>query len=425
MPDGDSGKSAADQLELRRILSSSAARGRRSADTPLGLGFEAALVGMAMTDMDGRFTTVNAALCSLLGKSAGQLLGTTLSDVVAVADREVAKQITQAARSERSDATLELVGGAGEPVWTDVTAILISEAGSEPFWFLQVADVTDRKLLEQQLERLTLHDTLTDLPNRRMLMERLHRAIIRARETGGEVAVTVLGVDRFKMINNGLGHAAGDALLIQLANRLRHTIPDTLIARFVGDQFVVVSEDVLGTADAEAQAAQLLAIAAARFDVSGSVVFATVSAGITMWDPTASAESLVRDAEVAMFRAKGNGGGHSVTFDGQGLTEVREQLTLETDLRSALTRHEIAAYYQPIIRMDDNQVVGAEALARWDHPVRGPISPEVFVPLAESIGIRKELTLQILVTACVLTAGWQAQGLVGPRVSCGGQPLGR
>jgi diguanylate cyclase (GGDEF)-like protein len=264
-------------------------------------------------------------------------------------------------------------------------------------------------------------DPLTGLPNRVLFMDRLERAMTRSRALGGpEFAVFFLDVDRFKIINDSLGHVAGDELLIGLARRLEHTLRSTdtvsrydgehTLARLGGDEFTVLLDAVHSVNDARAVADRLLSVVARPFELQGREIFISVSIGIVMSAPRyARAEDMIRDADTAMYQAKANGKACAEIFDTSMLAAVEQRLQLESDLRHALERNELRVYYQPIVSLSEGQLCGFEALLRWQHPTRGMVLPSDFVAAAEETGMIVPIGNWVLQEACRQMRDWNRE----------------
>jgi diguanylate cyclase (GGDEF)-like protein len=255
-----------------------------------------------------------------------------------------------------------------------------------------------------------LHDPLTRLPNRLVLIDRLKSMIRLAQGPGGHpFAVLFFDLNRFKTVNDGLGHLCGDKLLRAFAERVRCVCrPDDVLARFAGDEFVIVADGVATSRDAAAMASRIHQAMASPFDLEGTEVFVSVSIGIAIWDATYnSPDDLLRDADTAMYRAKSQGRDKTSVFDEAMRRHAVESLELENDLRRAVAWREFRPHYQPIITADGTRIAGFEALARWDHPERGLLAPAQFIRVAEEIGLVIAIDRQIAEEACRQLRAWR------------------
>jgi diguanylate cyclase (GGDEF)-like protein len=264
--------------------------------------------------------------------------------------------------------------------------------------------LTDARRVDAMLHQ-ALHDALTGLPNRALFTDRLQHALTQGRRRGTACGVIFLDLDRFKTVNDSLGHAAGDELLVAVARRIDESLrsADTA-ARLGGDEFAVLLEDLGGVEEAVLVAERIGAALAAPVVVQGREVFVKASVGIAVG--RAGASELLRQADVAMYRAKAEGKGRARVYEESMQAEVVERLELEGELLRAIERDEIDVYYQPVIALDGRTLAGFEALARWTHPSRGLVPPPLFIPLAEENGSIVALGRQILRTACRQAARW-------------------
>jgi diguanylate cyclase (GGDEF)-like protein len=257
-----------------------------------------------------------------------------------------------------------------------------------------------------------LHDPLTDLPNRTLFFDRLGLALARLRRNQTSIAVLFIDLDDFKVVNDSLGHGAGDKLLVELATRLRDAMrPSDTIARFGGDEFVVLCEDIAEARDAVIVAQRIVDATAVPFELEGRDMYVTTSVGVALaLDSEATPETLLRDADAAMYRAKERGPGRVEVFDEAMRARIMERLDLENGLRRALHNDELRVYYQPEMSLSDSRMVAVEALVRWEHPERGLLEPAAFVPLAEQTGMIVEIGAWVLNEACRQVAAWRAAG---------------
>ncbi len=336
-----------------------------------------------------------------------------------------------ARRSLRSGESVrgELVGyerDDGRIFWTLVNSEpLLDERGDIQGAVVCVVDVTAQKRLEQRLRDNARTDSLTSLPNRLVVTDQIAAALERHRKHAGyHFAVLFMDFDRFKQVNDTLGHSVGDALLRQIADRLQTGLreSDTFVrtsdfgqmaARIGGDEFVVVLDDIRGDLDAEVVAGRLLDLLSLPYAIGGHTVNSSVSIGIVTTAHAADdVESILRDADIAMYEAKRTGRGRYVMFEPAMHKRVRDDVALENDLRQALASGELFVMYQPLVDLVSRQMTGMEALVRWKHPQRGLVSPGEFIPIAETIGLIGKIGSFVLQTACRDFA-WMQQTLGG------------
>jgi len=293
--------------------------------------------------------------------------------------------------------------------WLEVTWTNLIDEPSVEGIVANLRDVSERKAAEASLAHQALHDPLTDIPNRVLFVDRLDHALARPRHAKGAVAVLHIDIDRFKLVNDSLGHAAGDTVLLAVTDVLRNSVrPGDTLARIGGDEFAVCCEDLPSPEEAVTLAARIQDRLRGAFEAEGQDVYVTVSIGIVLANPAAemTADSMLRDADAAMHRAKERGRNRFELFDEEMRTRAVHRLTLESELRRAIEREELEVFYQPVIALDSGIVSGVEALARWRHPTRGFVPPGEFIPLAEEAGVIGTLDELVLRKACQEAASW-------------------
>ena len=275
-------------------------------------------------------------------------------------------------------------------------------------------EIAERLQVQERLLHLALHDVLTGLPNRTWFMKRLEQLLQQVHQQSGyHFAVLFLDCDRFQAVNDSLGHLVGDQLLVSIARRIELCLrPGTMLCRLGGDEFAILLQDIEKPSDTIKVANGILHELAAPFQIGDYQVFTNVSIGIAMGsDIYKQPEHILRDADTAMYRAKANGKACYQMFEQTMHSRALHNFQLESDLRHALERHELVAYYQPIINLDNNQIDSFEALVRWKHPEKGLIDPSKFIPIAEETGLVMAIDLFVLQQACQQLRSWRDEGL--------------
>ena len=303
--------------------------------------------------------------------------------------------------------------GETEVPFSALCVVHLDEEGTLAFVSLVLRDISERKAFERRLKHAATHDPLTLLPNRTLLLDRLHVALRRSQRTKRMVAVLFLDIDHFKVVNDSLGHGTGDQLLVHLAGQLSDALrPGDTVARFGGDEFVVLCEDLGGPADAVRIAERIDAGLREPFVTDGSEVFVTVSIGIALAaDATVDAESIVRDADAAMYQAKERGRDRFEMFDPKMRNGAVDRLDIESSLRRAIERDELRTHYQPKVSLETGKIVGVEALLRWQHPDQGLLEPSDadFIRVAEDTGLIVPIGAWVLGETFRQVSAWEEQ----------------
>lgn len=356
---------------------------------------------------DGAILEANEAAANGYGYSRDELMERNSRDLFAT--RSNTEPAIHALPEGLSQTIHRRRGGTAFPVEISVRAARI---GDEDVTLWVVRDITERCAAEAELERQAFHDPLTGLANRALFMDRLGHALAGAARRRDNAAVLFIDLDRFKLVNDGLGHDAGDDLLVAVARRLLHSLrAEDTAARFGGDEFTILLENIMDSAEATRVADRILQRLDAPFHIGGRDVHVTASIGIAFSNGEGHApEALLKSADLAMYQVKERGrAGHAI-FTAETPSRMAEELDLEADLRGAIEQGELRLHFQPIIRMDTGALLGAEALVRWQHPRHGLMLPAEFVPLQEQIGRSDALTLWALSEACRRKAEWLAGG---------------
>ena len=411
-------------LQLQRVRRQLAER-----DELFQLITENAADMIAVVDVAGYRLYNSPAYEKVLGYSMEELNSSSSIDQIHPLDRERVLQAAAKARATGQGQRLEYRMRHKDGSWRilESTASIIQTAAGETERLVIVnRDITERKRAEEMLVHSSFHDGLTDLPNRALFVDRLQHAVTRARRhSDSKFAVLFVDIDEFKVVNDSLGHAAGDELLIQIAKRLvgcfRET--DTIgrsggidsrpgddgLARLGGDEFTVLLEDVFKPSDAIRVAQRIQEKLATPFEIKGQWIVIAASIGIASSSGAyGEAEEMLRDAEIAMYRAKRAGKARCEVFDPAMHSTAVRRLKLETDLRRGLERGELIVYYQPIVSLGSGRITGFEALSRWPHP-DGMISPAEFIPVADETGLILPLNRAVLLEACRQLRSWQSQ----------------
>ena len=384
--------------------------------------FESTLEGVMITDTDTRIVSTNEAFSRITGYQQEEVQGKTPQFLQSGSHskafyRDMWHSIKQTG-SWRGEVWNRRKNGEIYPQWLTISTVYGSN--DSPQYYVGVfSDVSAIKQSEAELEHLAHHDALTDLPNRLLFNSRLEHAIQRCVRETGELAVLFLDLDRFKHVNDSLGHHFGDLLLIEVAKRLPLQLRESdTVARLGGDEFVILLEDLREYEDAAQVAEKIIRALAQPFLINAQEIFVTGSIGISVYPADGhSVSELVKNADAAMYRAKEIGRNNYQFYTTELTEEAFEHILLETQLRRALINNELELHYQPMLDLATHQLIGAEALVRWQHPEQGLIFPARFIPLAEEIGIIHAIGEWVLFEACKQAVDWQKTGIQFDRIA--------
>jgi diguanylate cyclase (GGDEF)-like protein/PAS domain S-box-containing protein len=406
---------------------------RKEAEERLRTLANAAFEGIIIAER-GKILEANEAYAQMLGYERSELIGKPVLEVVAPEHRDRVRQNILAGHEEPYE-IVELKKD-GTRIDVEVRGRAFTYGG-RPVRVTAVRDVTERKAFERRLEHQAFHDALTGLPNRALVTDRLRQALVRAKRREDEVAVLFMDLDNFKVINDSLGHKAGDRLLVAVSKRIRSLLrPEDTVARLGGDEFILLLEDT--DIQGAGRVAERISEQLKRpFSLGGRRLFVTASVGIATGGANRKyAADLLRDADLAMYRAKRSGKARHAVFEEAMNARALERLEMEHDLRRALERDELKVHYQPQMLLDANlqrnlratgstaivsakvsrepRVTGVEALVRWEHPERGLLLPGRFVPLAEETGLIVPVGAMVLEEACHQVKAWQGCFVADP-----------
>jgi diguanylate cyclase (GGDEF)-like protein/PAS domain S-box-containing protein len=384
----------------------------REASERFHSAFEHAPIGMVIADTDGLMIRANPAFGRILGIRAEDLGGQNVEAFTHPDDRELSRaSMASIVAGETDTYRIEkrYCHADGHDVWASLNVSCVRDHQGKALYFIgQIEDVTESRALRERLAQAAIRDPLTSLPNRELFMDRLEASLRLAAREGTRVAVMFLDLDRFKLINDSLGHHVGDQTLCAVADRLRSVMRESdTLARFGGDEFTILCPDDHDEHRALQVAERLVNAMAEPIVLQSGEIFVSFSVGIALSSgDTVSGATLLRNADVAMYQAKDRGPSHVELYREERESQVITRLRTANELHRALEREELELHYQPIVDLHTETLVGMEALVRWRHPTRGLLSPLEFIPLAEDSGLIAPLGTWVLNEACRQTATW-------------------
>jgi diguanylate cyclase (GGDEF)-like protein/PAS domain S-box-containing protein len=384
--------------------------------------FGQAAVGLAQLSADGRWLRVNRKLQDIVGYTEEELRGMHVADLVTAEDWQIDAPLLRAlahGELETSSREKRYLCKDGRRVWVKATVTAMQPDAGDASLVAVIEDISQRKQFEEELMHLARHDALTGLANRTLLLDRVSLAIAQARRSGNQVAMLFLDLDRFKTINDSLGHDAGDRVVIEVGRRLKQAVRDAdTVARFGGDEFVVLLPE-LPTEDIAAGLAQK--ILNALFEpmlIHGHELAPACSIGISLYPRDGdNGKTLLKNADAALYQAKAMGRGNYQFYSEEMNARTLDRLTLESGLRHAVERGELQLKYQPQIDLADGAMLGAEALLRWHPAGQQLVMPDAFITIAEETGLIVPIGEWVLRTACAQQVAWRQAGLPDLRIA--------
>lgn len=397
--------SQAEQAEKYAKILEERSDALRDSEERFRSAFDFAPIGIGLVSHTGKWLKVNRALCDILGYTEEEFLKTDFQSLLVPEDLgDTLVNVHELISGQKLTCQSEqrYIHKEGNTVWV-LWSVSPINTGTNPNLVFQIQDITDKKRADEKLQYEATHDSLTGLPNRAYFMSRLEKALEKADDNPSyRVSVLFIDLDRFKIVNDSLGHIVGDQLLVRIAGRLKECLrPEDIVARLGGDEFIILVEGKYEEEEIINIAERIQEEFANPFDLNGQEVYSSASIGVLQsTEVHKTAEDMMRDADTAMYQAKRAGKARHEVFDPNMHELVKETLRLETDLRRAVENDEFSVYYQPIYSLTSDRIDGFEALARWTHQSRGEIPPSKFIPLAEEIGLIDSLGEQILRKAC-------------------------
>ncbi|MRW89734.1 EAL domain-containing protein [Duganella sp. FT80W] len=395
----------------------------RDSETRFRAAFGQAAVGLAQLSADGRWLRVNRKLLDIVGYTEAELLAMHVWDLVTPEDWQIDGPLLQALANGELESTSRekrYLCRNGQRVWVKATVTAMKlDTDHAATLVAVIEDISQRKQFEEELMHLARHDALTGLANRTLLLDRVAQAIAQARRSGAQVAMLFLDLDRFKTINDSLGHDAGDRVVIEVGRRLKQAVRDAdTVARLGGDEFVVLLAELPSEHIAAALAQKVLSALFKPMLIHGHELAPACSIGISLYPRDgADGKTLLKNADAAMYQAKAQGRGNYQFYSEEMNARTLDRLTLESGLRHAIERGELQLMYQPQIDLASGAVIGAEALLRWRQGGGQLVMPDAFIAIAEETGLIVPIGEWVLRTACAQHVAWQRAGLPELRVA--------
>jgi diguanylate cyclase (GGDEF)-like protein/PAS domain S-box-containing protein len=394
----------------------------RDSETRFRAAFGQAAVGLAQLSADGRWLRVNRKLVDIVGHSEEELLSMHVWDLVTPEDWQIDGPLLQALAAGELESTSRekrYLCKNGQRVWVKATVTAMKEGSHAATLVAVIEDISQRKQFEEELIHLARHDALTGLANRTLLLDRVSQAIAQARRSGAQVAMLFLDLDRFKTINDSLGHDAGDRVVVEVGRRLKQAVRDAdTVARLGGDEFVVLLAELPSELIAAALAQKILGALFEPMLIQGHELAPACSIGISLYPRDgADGKTLLKNADAAMYQAKAQGRGNYQFYSEEMNARTLDRLTLESGLRHAVERGELQLMYQPQVDLVSGAVIGAEALLRWRQGGSQLVMPDAFIAIAEETGLIVSIGEWVLRTACAQHVVWQRAGLRDVRIA--------
>jgi diguanylate cyclase (GGDEF)-like protein/PAS domain S-box-containing protein len=410
----DSDKTSSQELgslmAIGRSLSVAIQRERARTNLNLAkIAFDSASEGIMIVDTNGNIIGVNKGFTEITGYSEAEVLGST--PTIFQLGKHALWQCLSSEGKWSGEITSQRKNG--DQYHERLTITVVKNIERKITNYVGVfSDISEIKQSQNKLYELVNHDPLTGLPNRRLINELFEHAIKRAQRDEHKIATLFVDLDRFKAINDSLGHTIGDKLLLEVSKRIKHAIRESdVVGRLGGDEFLVIMDNLHNPEDASIKAKNILSALHSEFLIEGKELYISASIGIALFpEDGKDFDSIIKASDIAMYQVKNNGKNNYCFYSNSFSTEVVERFNLENQLRRALERNQFEVYYQPQVSLITNEVIGAEALIRWNHPEFGIVSPEKFIPLAEETGIILQIGEWVLTQAAMYAKQWVKKG---------------